>query len=356
MNASKDDAQSKGTTEALDPSLLAGRTVLITGAGAGIGEAEAVLFARHGANVVVNDVGADPGGSGTTDGPANAVVDRIRALGGRAVASLDDISSFAGGDAAVRTALDAFGGLDIVVNNAAVTRHSPSWEQTQEDWDTVLRVSLTGTFAVSRAAVDYWRAAGWRRERSAAIINTTSDAGVFGQPDRTAYSAAKAGTIGLTLAMARELAEFGIRVNAIAPIARTRLMKRAMEGTDRWETTALPQPGDPFDLLAPEHVAAVACWLASDACASVTGQTIRVQGGAIEALVPARRGRRIESSRPWTVASITAQHDSIFDGGSAFPEAFPKTLEEMNKIRASIAQTSSAVRTRDDASLEQMRS
>jgi NAD(P)-dependent dehydrogenase (short-subunit alcohol dehydrogenase family) len=207
--------------------IFAGKVVIVTGSGAGIGRAEALLLASEGASVVVNDIGTATDGQGFDCRTADRVVSEIADAGGAAAASYDDVTSWAGAEALVNLAYERFGALDSLVCNAGVTRHGPIWELSEADWDTIVRVNLKGTFCPIRFAVDRWRNEVSRAGSSSArsIVTTTSGAGLWGQAQKVNYSAAKMGVAGLTMTLARELVDLGVRANAISPVARTRLMR-----------------------------------------------------------------------------------------------------------------------------------
>jgi NAD(P)-dependent dehydrogenase (short-subunit alcohol dehydrogenase family) len=252
--------------------LCEGRICVITGGGRGIGREYALMLAHHGAQVVVNDLGGDRTGSGAGTlsdgvGPAQQVVDEITAAGGAAVANTDDISTWDGAAALVAQAVEVFGGLDVVVNNAGILRDRMLVNMSEEEWDSVIRVHLKGTFAVSRHAAGYWRDRTKAGEgNDARIINTTSVSGIYGNMGQANYGAAKSGIAGLTIIAARELARYGVTVNAIAPGALTRM------------TEDLPIPDDVKATLDPRWVAPVCVWLASKLSADVTEQIIEVSG------------------------------------------------------------------------------
>src|SRR3954449_4964858 len=215
-----------GRAHYVDPpmSICEGRVVIVTGAGRGIGRGHALEFARQGAKVVVNDLGAELDGSGGSTGPAGEVVEAIRAMGGEAVANGDDVADWSGAQRLIGTAIDAFGTLDVLVNNAGFLRDRMVVSTSEDEWDAVIRVHLKGHFAPTRAAGAFWRE---QQKAGAAVdarvINPSSGAGLMGSVGQGAYSAAKAGIAALTLVEAAELARYGITVNAIAPSARTRM-------------------------------------------------------------------------------------------------------------------------------------
>lgn len=284
-----------------------GRVVIVTGAGGGLGRAYALALAAEGAKVVVNDLGVGTHGEADqTVGAAQAVVDQIVAAGGRAVANTDDVTEVEGGQRLVQTALDAFGDLHAVVNNAGFVRDRMFVSCTPEEWDAVLRVHLRGHFCVSRAAVDYWRAkqkAG--RNPDARIINTSSGAGLQGSIGQSAYSAAKGGIASLTLVQAAELGRYGITANALAPAARTRMTETAF-------AAAMQAPEDGFDANDPANVAPTVVWLASAQSAEVTGQVFELQGGRIMLSEGWRNGPGVDKARRWRPSEVGAVvHDLL---------------------------------------------
>jgi NAD(P)-dependent dehydrogenase (short-subunit alcohol dehydrogenase family) len=261
--------------ESIVGNLCKGRVVIVTGAGRGIGRSHALAFAREGAQVVVNDLGTDRAGHGKDASTAQRVVDEIRELGGEAVVDTNDVSEWDSAAAVIRTALDAFGGLDVVVNNAGFVRDRMFVNSTLEEWDAVIKVHLRGHFCVTRHAVDYWR------ERSkqnlpvdARIINTSSGSGLYGNVGQSAYAAAKGGIASLTLVEAAELRRYGIRVNALAPSARTRMTEAVF--ADRMQ-----KPDSGFDIQDPDNISPLVVWLGSRESSSVTGRVFDVEGGRI---------------------------------------------------------------------------
>jgi NAD(P)-dependent dehydrogenase (short-subunit alcohol dehydrogenase family) len=282
--------------------LCDGRVVVITGAGRGIGRAHALEFARQGARVVVNDIGAELDGTGGSTGPAGEVVDEIRASGGEAVANGDDISTWEGGAGLVRSALDAFGDLHVVVNNAGVVRDRMFANASEDEWDLTMAVHLKGHFTTARHAAAYWRdQAKAGQQVDARIINTSSGAGLLGSVGQAAYSAAKGGILSLTLVQAAELGRYGVTVNAIAPAARTRMTEQVFAAT-------MAAPDDPgaFDEMAPENVSPLVVWLGSSDAASVTGRVFEVEGGRVSVADGWHRGRVIDKGARWEPIEVGA--------------------------------------------------
>jgi NAD(P)-dependent dehydrogenase (short-subunit alcohol dehydrogenase family) len=276
--------------------LCTGRVVAVTGAGRGLGRAHALAFAAEGARVVVNDLGVALDGSGSSLSPAEEVVAEIRARGGEAVTHGGDITTTAGAASLLAMALDAFGRLDTLVNNAGFLRDRMLVNLDEDDWDAVMRVHLRGHFLPLRHAAAHWRAeakAGRRAE--ARVINTSSGAGLLGSVGQGNYSAAKAGILGLTLVAAAELASYGIQVNAIAPAARTRMTEQAFAGT-----MAAPDAPDAFDAMAPENVSPLVVWLGSAASAGVTGRVFETEGGRITVMDGWRPGPTADLAARWT--------------------------------------------------------
>ena len=270
------------------------RVVIVTGAGRGIGRGHALEFARQGAKVVVNDLGAERDGTGGSTGPAGEVVDAIRATGGEAVANGDDVADWQGAQQLIQTALDAFGRLDVLVNNAGFLRDRMVVSTSEEEWDAVIRVHLKGHFAPTRFAAAYWRE---QQKHDVAVdgrvINTSSGAGLMGSVGQGAYSAAKAGIAGLTMVESAELARYGVTANAIAPAARTRMTEAVFADT-------MAAPGDDaFDVMAPENIAPLVVWLGSSDSAGVTGRVFEVEGGMISVADGWQHGPKQDKGTRW---------------------------------------------------------
>jgi NAD(P)-dependent dehydrogenase (short-subunit alcohol dehydrogenase family) len=277
-----------------------GRIAIVTGAGRGIGREHALEFARQGARVVVNDLGVAPDGSDPDPRPAEAVAQECRELGAQAIANHDDVADWDGAARLVRSALERFGGLDVLVNNAGAVRDHSFTNTSEEEWDATLRSHLKGHFCVARHAAEYWRAeAKAGRPRDARIINTSSGAGLQGSRGQCAYSAAKAGIAVLTLVQAAELAGHGVTANGIAPSARTRLTEIGFPGL-----VAAPKSG--FDAMHPSNVSPVVVWLGSAESRDVTGRIFELRGGRITLADGWRSGPSAERGERWNPADVGA--------------------------------------------------
>jgi len=278
-----------------------GRVVIITGSGRGIGRAHALAFAAEGAKVVVNDIGTELDGRGeATTGPAAEVVAAIRGAGGEAVANGDDVADWEGGARLVKTALDAFGRLDVVVNNAGFVRDRMFVSTSEEEWDAVIRVHLKGHFCVTRHATAHWRDRAKAGDKlDARIINTSSGAGLQGSIGQATYSAAKAGIAALTLVQAAELRRYGITSNAIAPAARTRMTEAVFA-----EMMAKPDSG--FDAMAPENVSPLVVWLGSAESRDVTGQVFEIAGGKLNVADGWRTGPGVDKGARFAPSELGA--------------------------------------------------
>jgi NAD(P)-dependent dehydrogenase (short-subunit alcohol dehydrogenase family) len=281
---------------------LENKVAVITGAGRGIGRSHALLFAKEGAAVVVNDLGGANDGSGADVGPAQEVANEITAAGGRAVANTDNVATWDGAKALVDQAVAEFGTLDVVVNNAGILRDSFVASITESEWDAVIAVHLKGHAAVLHHAAAYWKAQSKAGQPvQASVINTASASGTFMvNPGQANYGAAKAGIAVLTQVAAQELGRYGVRVNAIAPVARTRLTL-ATPGMGAFFAAEVPE-GE-FDAFHPDNIAPIVAYLASDEC-SISGDVFAVQGGAISRLTPIQIGETTKTDGPWEIADI----------------------------------------------------
>jgi NAD(P)-dependent dehydrogenase (short-subunit alcohol dehydrogenase family) len=278
-----------------------GRVVVISGAGRGIGREHALEFARQGAKVVVNDLGGEMDGKGSSTGPAGEVVDEIRAMGGEAVANGDDVSDWDGASRLIRTALDTFGRLDVLVNNAGILRDRMLVNMTPEEWDAVIRVHLRGTFAPTRAALEHWRERSKAGEdNDARIINTTSPSGIYGNIGQTNYGAAKAGIASFTVIAAMEVARYGVTVNAIAPAALTRMTENLGMGQ-----RAAEKPADEWNALAATNIAPIVVWLGSPLSKGITGRVFNVMGGHLSVAEGWVEGPSADKEGRWDPAELT---------------------------------------------------
>lgn len=279
--------------------LLDGRVVIVTGAGGGIGRAHALAFAAEGARVVVNDIGVGLDGSPAGGGSAaQNVVEEIVAAGGEAIANGSNVADWEQAEQLIQAAVDGFGGLDVLVNNAGIVRDRMLANTSEEEFDAVIAVHLKGHFATMRHAAAYWRAqvkAG--NSVDARIINTTSGAGLQGSVGQANYSAAKAGISALTLVASAELGRYGVSVNAIAPAARTRMTETVF--ADMMAT----QEAD-FDAMAPENVSPLVVWLGSAQSRDVTGQVFEVEGGLIRVAEGWAHGPQVNKGARWDPAEL----------------------------------------------------
>ena len=251
--------------------LCEGRIAIVTGAGRGIGREHALSLAAHGTRVVVNDLGGARDGSGASAGPAEEVVATIRSAGGEAIVNADDVSDWGGAERLVRQAVDTFGGLDVLVNNAGILRDRMLVNMTEAEWDAVIKVHLKGTFAPAHFAAAYWRdrSKAMGRGVDARLINTTSISGMFGNAGQTNYGAAKAGIAAFTVIAARELTRYGVTVNAVAPGALTRMT----------EDLSLGQASEADrEAMHPRWIAPIVTWLASRESSGVTGRIFEATG------------------------------------------------------------------------------
>jgi len=261
--------------------LLDGKVALVTGAGRGIGREEALALAKHGAKVVVNDLGGGFEGSGKDIGPAAEVVAEIKKMGGEAVSNGDSVADFKGAKRMLECALDNFKNLNIVVNNAGILRDRMIFNMSEDDWDAVIAVHLKGTFAVTRHVAEYWRNKNKETGNpvNGRVINTSSDSGLLGNPSQSNYGAAKAAIAAFSVIIDQELKKYGATVNAIAPVARTRLTVDATPATAAIMGHT-PGAGE-FDVFHPGNVAPLVVWLASDEAKDVHGQVFRVGGRSV---------------------------------------------------------------------------
>jgi NAD(P)-dependent dehydrogenase (short-subunit alcohol dehydrogenase family) len=280
------------------PGICDGRVVIVTGAGRGLGREHALEFARQGARVVVNDVGAELDGSGGSTGPAGEVVDLIRSMGGEAIANGDDISDYDGSKHLFQSAIDQWGDIHVIVNNAGILRDRMIFNMSVEDFDAVIRVHLRGTWLMIHHGAVYWR------EKSkdgtpvdAAIVNTTSPAGLYTSMGQSNYGPAKAGIANMTIVTAAELGRYGVRVNAISPGARTRM-------TDTIRRPRAETPAEGFDAGSPANVSPLVVWLGSSEAKDVTGRVFNVRGGSISVAEPWHAGAGADKGDRWDPAEL----------------------------------------------------
>jgi NAD(P)-dependent dehydrogenase (short-subunit alcohol dehydrogenase family) len=278
---------------------LDGQVVVVTGAGRGLGREHALLLAAEGASVVVNDLGGSHDGTGAGVGPAEEVAAEIRAAGGQAVVNGDDVSDAAGADNIVATAVQHFGRLDAVVNNAGILRDRVLVNLADSDWDLVVKVSMRGTFLVTRAASQHWRERSKAGETvSASVVNVTSESGIFGNPGQANYAAAKAAIASFTQVAAKELKRYGVRVNAIAPQARTRLTELAFGD-------ALDAKEGKFDRFDPANVSPIVAYLVSPLC-ELSGEVFIVGGSRVQRVKPWEKDPtwKLDTEGRWTIDGL----------------------------------------------------
>ncbi len=282
---------------------LQGKVAVVTGAGRGIGREIALLLAQHGARVVVNDYGGTEGGSGQSATPADEVVGAIKGAGGEAAANYDSVATMTGGQKIVQTALDHFGRIDIVVNNAGILRDRMIFNMSEQEWDDVINTHLKGSFAVTRAAAPLMR-----EQKSGRFINMTSTSGLVGNVGQANYAAAKLGIVGLTKVVALDMKRYNVTANCISPFAWTRMI-----GTIPTETPAQKARVEKIKKMSPAHIAPLAAYLASDHASDVTGQVFGVRGKEIMLFGHMRPVMRAHHAEGWTVERIA--------------EMFPGTLQ-----------------------------
>ena len=277
--------------------VLEGKVVIVTGAGRGLGRSHALALAREGAKVVVNDLGTELDGTGTSQAPADEVVRAITDSGGVATANYESVADFQGAKRIIDCAIDSFGKLDILVNNAGFVRDKIAFNMSEEDFDAIIATHLKGTFNCSRWACAYFREQSKEGKlQNGRIISTSSHSGLLGNVGQTNYGAAKAGVAAMTIIWSMEMARYNVTCNAIAPMARTRMT----------ETNLDPPPEDSqaFDEYAPENISPLVVYLASDQAQHITGRVFSIRGGNLESFQPWQIGKSIDIGKRWTVKEI----------------------------------------------------
>jgi NAD(P)-dependent dehydrogenase (short-subunit alcohol dehydrogenase family) len=290
---------------------LDGRVAIITGAGRGLGREHALLFAREGAKVVVNDLGGDQQGGGADLTPAQQTVEDIKAIGGDAVVNGDNVADWKGAQRLVEQAVDTYGDLHVLVNNAGILRDRVAVNMTEDEWDLVVEVHLKGHFAPSHFAANHWREqtkAG--KDVNAAIVNTTSTSGLFSNPGQANYDAAKSGIATLTQVLAKELVRYGVRANAIAPAARTRLTLSTPGLGDAMAPPEDPGTFDPFD---PANVSPMVAYLSTADC-TITGETFVVFGARVQRVQTWTLAETIEHDDRWTIEGLATRAGELSPG------------------------------------------
>ena len=299
--------------------ILDGKVAIVTGAGQGLGRVEALELARHGASVVVNDLGTEADGSGSSDAPARGVVEEIEAMGAKAVAAFGDVASWEDARRIVRTAVESFGDLHVLVNNAGFSRDGMIVKMTEEMWDSVIRVHMKGHFAMIKHTMDYWR------EKSKAsggeplygrLISTASDAFLMGNLGQPNYAAAKAGITYLTMSAARECQRFGATANVILPRARTRMTSQGP-----W-AGIFAKPDEGFDTFAPEHIGPLVGWLASPKAGHVSGQVLQCWGKHVRVYAPPAAALDHENESEWSVEELDRVLGPFFEGKKPVEDGF----------------------------------
>lgn len=297
--------------------MLDGKVAIVTGAGRGLGRVEALELARLGARVVVNDLGVEADGTSADKDPAQQVVDEIAAAGGKAVAHYGDVADWEDARGLIDMAVETFGRLDVLVNNAGFLRDRMVFNMSEEEWDGVIRVHLKGHFCTTR-----WATARWR-ERSKAeggpvygrIINTTSEAFLLGAAGQPNYAAAKAGIAALTMSTAQACQRYGVTVNAICPRARTRMTENTLGGM-------FDKPEEGFDVFAPENVAPLAGYLASPAAARISGQLFIVYGNRVSVVAAPQIAESFDAEGAWTVDGLVGKMGPYFENRQPVSDGF----------------------------------
>jgi NAD(P)-dependent dehydrogenase (short-subunit alcohol dehydrogenase family) len=291
---------------------LDGKVAIVTGAGRGIGRGEALALAAEGASVVVNDMGGSWQGEGNDQRPAAEVADEIIALGGLAVPNFDNVADAESAQRLIQQAVDTFGGLDILINNAGILRDGMVFSADPGEWSSVINVHVYGHFMPTRFATAYWREQskqGITEHRT--IVNTTSESGLFGNAGQSNYDTAKLGLVSFTVAVSRETAKYGVTVNAVAPRARTRLTTTTFEGSGRAGEFEARDEGK-FDDMDPANIAPFVTFLATDAAADITGQSFIVWGGTVAHVRLPHVSDILSKAGRWTIDELADRKDELF--------------------------------------------
>jgi len=305
--------------------MLDGKVAVVTGAGRGIGRGEALLLGAEGARVVVNDVGGEWDGSGQDPRPASEVVEEIRRSGGEAEGHYEDISEADGARGAIQLALDTWGRIDCLVNNAGILRDRMVFNMSVEEWDAVMKVHLRGTFLCTQAVCAHWRERSKAGEQvSGRIVNTSSTSGLLGNAGQSNYGAAKAGIAGFTQIVAMEMARYGVTVNAIAPGARTRMTVKTFG--------ELATPEGQFDPLDPGNVAPLVAYLCSDQAAHITGQVFGITGGLVQLYEGWTPVSQLEKDARWEPKELADRMEELFGGRPSVYEADRSPLRRVTGL------------------------
>jgi NAD(P)-dependent dehydrogenase (short-subunit alcohol dehydrogenase family) len=308
--------------------LLEGKVAVVTGAGRGIGREEALLLAKQGAKVVVNDLGGHFDGTGADTRPAQLVVDEIKAAGGEAVANYESVADFKAAKRIIQCALDTFGKLNILVNNAGILRDRMIFNMSEEEWDAVINVHMKGTFSCTRHACEYWR----EQHKlgnilNGRVINTSSDSGLLGNAGQPNYGPAKAAVATLAIVVDAEMQKYGVTANAIAPMARTRL---TVDATPQTAGTMEVKEGE-FDFFSPRHVAPLVVWLASDDAANVHGEVFRVGGGCVWLMQGWHSVATVQKKGDWDPAELGPKVKAELAKGLTKKESIAEIFRSLKK-------------------------
>jgi NAD(P)-dependent dehydrogenase (short-subunit alcohol dehydrogenase family) len=305
--------------------MLDGKVAVVTGAGRGIGRGEALLLAAEGARVVVNDVGGEWDGSGQDPRPASEVVDEINGAGGESIGHYDDISEPDGARGVIQLALDTWGQIDCLVNNAGILRDRMIFNMSVEEWDAVIKVHLRGTFLCTQAVCAHWRDRSKAGENvTGRIVNTSSTSGILGLAGQSNYGAAKAGIAGLTQIVSMEMARYGVTVNAIAPGARTRMTEKTFG--------ELATPEGQFDPLDPENIAPLVGYLCSDQASHVNGQVFGITGGLVQLYQGWTPVAQLEKDERWAPKELADRMTQLFGERPTVYEADRSPLRRVTGI------------------------